>query len=185
MLAESIGDVDIRYEGRLLSGRRPQFIICAMALAFVAAASFESLAAGVLLLQLSLALIVLRILWPDNPLLFETVAFEIDENSLAILRPSGRRCVTPWRTFDEARIRPLHWFGNDDGFNTKWKLTLMNARKASISSFINADADQVMFMLPVELSFEATAEEARDLLIALRSLIAEAALVAPPRTVFR
>jgi len=168
---EATSGADICYDGRLLSGRRPQLIIIAVATGLIMAIALDSWITVVALAEVSFALIAMRLLWPDSPLLYPTVSFEVDEGEITIVRPSGRRHVAPWSTFDEARVRPMGGVDTSPEHTRKWKLTLMNARKASISSFINADARMVMFMLPVELSFEATAEEARDLFSAINGMI--------------
>lgn len=113
----------------------------------------------------------LRIFVPTCFLWSEAMRLSMDDEGVALTRPSGRTHFGKWELFDEVRLRPMAFSGASPYGETMWKLTLMNARKPAISSFINADADQVMFMFPLEMAIYATEEEAMALRDALIGMI--------------
>lgn len=114
-------------------------------------------------LQTIVAFAALRVFFPANFVWTEAIRFSFDTQGVTLIRPSGKTHSAEWSMFDEVRLRPLSRLTENTFGVSAWKLTLMNARKPAISSFINADADKVMFMFPLEFAFDATAEEAREL----------------------
>lgn len=166
---------ELCYHGRLLSGRRPMLLCTGLATAFLMTAAVHSTAATVAAFQALVAIVALRIFAPANFVWSESVRFSIDAAGLTLTRPSGKTHLAEWKMFDDVRLRPLHLLGEKAVGETVWKLTLMNARKPAISSFINADSDLVLFMFPLEFAFDATADEARELHDALAAMILQPA----------
>ncbi|MHC5023135.1 MAG: hypothetical protein ACYTGG_04390 [Planctomycetota bacterium] len=97
---------------------------------------------------------------------------------VALARPGRTPRLTRWHLFDEARIEP--WPRgepyNIGGSAADWKLTLVNAYKPSISTYLHrrgTDAD--IFAPCVEFVFRATASEADTVRRRMQSLIDAAA----------
>ncbi len=146
------------------------FIIVGFTIALICTISTGSDVATIAAVQTGLALGVVRILAPDNILWSEAIQLRIEWGGVTVVRPSGRSQDAGWAMFDDVRIKPIRR-ARLAGQRGTWRITLMNARKAAISSFINMDADQVLFMFPLELAIDATDEEMRALQQTLAILV--------------
>ena len=86
----------------------------------------------------------------------EPIRLTIRQRGIELRRGNGVRLWAEWRLFDRARIERLPSIASHV-LNDRWRLSLENAFKPSIGSFVDSKAmDRTIFYFPVLIDFEAT-----------------------------
>lgn len=163
----------VEIEGKLLRSSQTVAVILLIFLLGIIAVAERVPALGIGVIGLGLALLLLHIFWPHHVGWLPRARLIAVDEGVVIRRWSGDT-FAKWSHFDKVTLQPVQELGDDSSRVIFWKLTLHNAMKPVVSSFLHTkSSEQSLFYFPLTILFRADSDEAQALYQYIYQRIAE------------
>ena len=175
---DDLADDRFAFKALLIRSDRSVLLGVFAVVATLMTVQIDPLMAGVMAIAFLAFAVVMSVVQPGRRW-HEEVELEPSSDGLTMRRASGRRMRADWSLFEEARLvhrGAARYSPNSPSAARRWRLTLVNAFKPAIGSFLHTRAaEQTIFHFPLEIEITASEQDADDIHSLLQGYIEGAA----------